>query len=310
MSHLGKIDLGPIIPTLLRPSDWPMNKPVYLIQDQAGHRYVVKVFPTGFLPSVTRRTAYERELATYRSVPSIIGDKVRIPKLIAWGPSHLVLEYLEPLQPVYDFLLARGSDDFIDALAAFHWDTPATPLPTHLELSHRATYSPEWDARRNALGVVRRRFGTAVAARCLRILSWCRGQQPRLRRMFNAHNDLMASNVSPGADGRYQFIDFASRTTEARWVLDDIVRFGFLMRDMERARALVELYAKRLGDRGVGAVDVRSQIRFSLLRLSMSMLKWSPEFRVAGSRLIVEVLIGEHRFDSWLSSWESPFVPE
>jgi hypothetical protein len=310
MSDLDNIDLSPIVPTLMRPSGWPRDKPVYLIQDQAGHRYVVKVFPPRSLLSVTRRTAYERELATYRSLPSIVGDKVRIPKLIAWGPTHLVLEYLEPLQPVYDFILARGPGDFIDALAAFHWDTPATPLPTHLELGHRATYSPEWDARRNALGVVRRRFGTSMAARCLRILSWCRRQQPRLSRVFHAHNDLMASNVSRGTDGRYQFIDFASRTAEARWVLDDVVRFGFLTRDMACARAMVELYAERLGDRGVGTVDVRSQIRFSLLRLSMSMLKWSPEFRAVGSLLILEVLIDEHRLDSWLSSWESPFVPE
>jgi hypothetical protein len=136
----------------------------------------------------------------------------------------------------------------------------------------------------------------------------CRSRQPPLGRIFYAHNDLIIPNVFRGADGRYQFIDFASRSPERRWVLDDVVRFGFLTRDMGLTRLLVETYADLLRERGITQLEVPSQVRFALLRLSMSMLKWSMEFRDAGSRLILDVLLDEASFDTWLDSWDSPFT--
>jgi hypothetical protein len=301
------IDLTPLVPTSVTRLGSKNKKPVYLIRDQAGQRYVVKVFSKGSLRSPTGRTAYERELACYRTLPSTLGEYGRISRLFGWGPRHLVLEYLERSMPVYEFIRAGNPDAFIAAVAALHWETAATRLPVHLELAHRATYSPGWDACRNALDIVRRRLGPAVSAKCLRVLSQCRKRQPRLGPVFHAHNDLIGSNVRPGADGRYHFIDFASRTAEARWILDDVVRFGFMSRDMELARTLVGMYASVLRERGISRLDVPSQVRFSLLRLSMSMLRWSAEFQKVGAGLILNVLLDEKSFDSWLDSWDSPF---
>jgi len=308
-ADLEAIDLSPLVPTSVRRLGSQVEKPIYLVENQAGKKYVVKVFPEKSFESPTGRTAYERELACYRVLPSIIGDYARIPTLLASGPRHLILEYLEPVASTLESIRAGESLNFVAALAAFHWDTPAAPLPVHLELAHRATYSPGWDAHRNALGIVRRRLGNVVSARCTRVLVQCRNRQPRLKRAFNAHNDLIVPNVFRGADGRYQFIDFASRTAEIRWVLDDVVRFGFLTRDMELARILVETYEELLRERGIVRLDIRSQVRFALLRLSMSMLKWSTEFQIAGSRLILDVLLDEMSYDSWFSSWDSPFKP-
>jgi hypothetical protein len=307
MSDIWAIDLAPLVPATIRQLGSQGDKPVYHIRDQAGQEYVVKLFSDRSLRSPTGRTAYERELACYRVLPSTIGDIARIPKLIGWGPRHIVLEYLDAVGPVYESLRKEDPLKFATAVAAIHWDTPPARLPVHLELAHRATYSPEWDAHRNALGIVRRRFGTAISVRCIRVLLQCRLRQPRLGRVFHAHNDLIPSNVLPGADGVFQFIDFASRTAEGRWVLDDVVRFGLLTRDMEFARTLVATYKGLLRERGIARLDTRSQVRFALLRLSMSMLKWSTEFRTAGSRLILDVLLDEERFGSWLMSWDSPF---
>jgi len=308
-ADLRAIDLSPLVPTTVRRLGSQVEKPVYLIQDQTGKRYVVKVFSEESLRSPTGRTAYERELISYRVLPSTIGEFARIPALLGWGPRHLVLEYLEPVASAHESIRAGDSLNFVTAVAALHWDTPTARLPTHLELAHRATYSPGLDAHRNALGIVRRRLGNAVSARCIRVLLQCRNRQPRLGRVFHAHNDLIVPNVFRGGDGRYQFIDFASRTDEVRWVLDDVVRFGFLTRDMELTRILVETYEKLLRERGIVRLDISSQVRFALLRLSMSMLKWSAEFRKLGSFLILDVLLDEGRFNSWLSSWDSPFTP-
>jgi hypothetical protein len=302
------IDLTPLVPASVDRLKSRDDKPVYLVRDQAGRRYVVKVFSKESLRSPTGRTAYERELACYRTLPSAIGEHARIPRLLGWGPRHLVLEYLERAMPVYEYVRAGNADAFVAAVAALHWDTAATRLPIHLELTHRATYSPGWDACRNALGIVRRRLGPAVSARCIRVLSQCRHRQPRLGPVFHTHNDLIGRNVLPAADGRYQFIDFASCTAESRWILDDVVRFGFLTGDMELARTLVGMYSRLLKERGIALLDTPSQVRFALLRLSMSMLRWSVEFREAGSGMILDVLLDERSFNSWLDSWDSPFT--
>jgi hypothetical protein len=307
-ADLRGIDLYPLVPTVVRRLGSKVEKPVYLIRDQGGKNYVVKVFSKESLRSPTGRTAYERELACYRVLPSTIGDFVRIPMLFGWGPRHLILEYLEPVGSAHESVRAGGALNFVAAVAAFHWDTPVARLPVHLELAHRATYSPGWDAHRNALGIVRRRLGKAVSARCIQVLSQCRNRQPRLGQTFHVHNDLITPNIFRGPDGRYQFIDFASRTPEDRWVLDDVVRFGYLTRDMELARSLVETYEDRLREGGITRLAVQPQVRFSLLRLSMSMLKWSTEFQSVGARLILDVLLDERRFDSWMQSWDSPFL--
>jgi len=308
-ADLRAIDLSPLVPTTIRRLGSQVEKPVFLIGDETGKRYVVKVFSEESLRSPTGRTAYQRELACYRVLPSTIGEYARIPMLFGWGPRHLILEYLEPVAPALESVRAEDSLSFVAAVAALHWDTPAARMRVHLEMAHRITYAPGWDAHRNALGIVRRRLGNAVSARCILVLSQCRDRQPRLSRVFHAHNDLILPNVFRGTDGRYQFIDFASRTAENRWVLDDVVRFGFLTRDMDLARILVETYVDLLRERGIARLDIRSQVRFALLRLSMSMLKWSTEFQDAGTRLILDALLDETSFESWFSSWESPFMP-
>jgi hypothetical protein len=304
---LREIDLSPLVPLAVRRLGSKVEKPVYLIEDQTGKKYVVKVFSKDSLRSPTGRTAYERELACYRTLPSTVGEHARMPSLVGWGPRHLILEYLKSIATAHESIRTRDTHNFVAAIAAFHWDTPAARLPVHLELAHRAIYSSGWDAHRNALGVVRRSLGKAVSSRCIGVLLQCRSRQPPLGRIFHAHNDLIAPNVFRGADGRYQFIDFASRSAERRWVLDDVVRFGFLTRDMELTRSLVGAYEKLLRERGITLLDIPSQVRFALLRLSMSMLKWSTEFRRAGARLILDVLLDEKSFDSWLQSWDSPF---
>jgi glycosyltransferase involved in cell wall biosynthesis len=307
LAELTDLDLGKVVPTTIRRLGWNRGKPVYLVEDQEGQLFVVKKSLSSGLRSMTGRAAHERELAAYRTLPTLIGDRVRIPRLIAYGPGHLVLEYMAPVGPAYQAIRTHGVASFAEAVAAFHWDTPPVPLPIHLDWLHRSTYSPEADAIRAALGPLRRFLGLRVARRCLRVIGQCRSEQPRLFRHFNAHNDLWASNVLPAADGRYQLIDFAALTPQHRWVLDDIVRFGFLTRDMGLTRALVEAYIEDLNKRNISGVIVRPQIRFALLHLSMNMLTWDKLFNRVASSFIVGTLLRDGAFGKWLVTWPSPF---
>jgi hypothetical protein len=309
MLDLSGLDLGDLVPKTVQRLGWMRDKPVYRVEDQSGQQFVVKVFGPPERLSLRARAAFAKELVSYQTLPATIGERVRIPKLISFGPGHLVLEYLAPAARAYQAVREQGASAFAEAVAAFHWDTPDAPLPARMDWLHRVTHSPESDALLSAVRVVPGQLGFANARRCLAVINRCRRQQSPLPRRFNAHNDLWASNVLPSADGRFQLIDFACRTTERRWVLDDVIRFGFLTRDMDLTRELIDAYMQNLEVRKIPGVAVRSQIRFSLLRLGMGMLSWNSQFQSIARSFIVETLLDNTTFEDWVGSWRSPFPP-
>jgi len=307
---LAKIDLGGIVPHSVRPCGWMREKPIYRIEDREGRQFVLKTISRTDRTSLRRRIAFAKEVASYFALERYAGRFVSVPKLVSHGPTHLLIEHVTTSGSAIAAIRARGVDGFAKGVAEFHWDTPPSPLRTGGELIHRMSYSAEADAIHTACAPVRRQLGLGIAKRCAQMIITCREQQPVLDQSFVSHNDLWAANVLPDQKGKkYYLIDFASRSVERRWALDDVVRFGFLTRDMKLARELVHAYRAELGRRGISGVLERPQIRFALLRISMRMLSWNQEFRDAVKEFITTVLLDDRKFDRWLETWESPFAP-
>jgi hypothetical protein len=309
IEDLAGIDLGGIVPHSIRPCGWMREKPIYRIEDTAGRRFVLKSISRADRNSVRRRVAFAKEVASYSALQMYAGRFVSIPKLVSHGPAHLLIEHVTTSGSAIAAVRARGVDGFAKAVAEFHWDAPPGPLRPVGELIHRMSYSAEADAIHTACAPVRRQLGIGIANRCAQMVVTCRKQQPVLDRSFVSHNDLWSANVLPDVGGqKYHLIDFASRSVERRWVFDDVVRFGFLTRDMNLARELMHAYSVEIARRGIEGVVAGPQIRFALLRISMRMLSWKREFRDAVTAFITTVLLDDYKFDHWLETWESPFV--
>jgi len=309
-NDLQRLDLGGVIPKTVKPLGWNSQARIYLITDGGGRQFVLKQLKgdsSGRRFSTYEQLGLKKEIASYKALPRQVGSRVLIPALVAHGRSHLLVEYVSTTRPVLDAVREDGPTAFAEAIAQFHWDAPPGALNPINEFRHKLSYAPEADAVLTAVRAVRKHLGLHTAQRCIQVLQQCRRKQPRLRQSFSSHNDLWVPNVLAITNGKFCLIDFASRTRGSRWVLDDIVRFGFLTRDMELTRALVSAYEEELRKRKIAAIHTQSQIRFALLRICMTSRLWKKELAESLQTFLLTILIHDAAFKMWLCDWESPF---
>jgi hypothetical protein len=167
--------------------------------------------------------------------------------------------------------------------------------------------APIYGIVRRSLGIVRRTIGARVALRCIACAFKERRRQIHLGREYAVHGDFNKTNTLVADDGTLYFIDFTDTYFDCRWPLVDIIRYATtcderdVVLDLEPIRRYLQVISDFDGGTLIGRMNLRSQVRISLLRQAL----WTLAARGAigprrrWERFLQDVVLDDKAYQAW-----------